>query len=837
MSSIVDGVGRLVKILFGLLAILVGGIIVGGGLLYYHFSKDLPPLGGIDDYKPLVVSEVYADDNTKIGEFWQECRYLLPYEKIPRRVIDAFVASEDERFWDHKGVDFKSIIRAFFENLRAGKVVQGGSTITQQVTRSLVLSREKSFDRKVKEALLATKLEQNFTKEQILYIYLNEIFLGNRAHGVAAAARNYFHKDINDLDLAETSLIAGLPSAPTAFSPLTNPAMARVRQEHVLSRMLDNGYISKAEYESALKEPLTLYRSGIDKDLNDKYAPYFVEHVRRYIEQTFGQKTLYHDGLKIYTTVNLEAYRSADRAVKRGLLEMERRKGFHGPVEAVAADKQEENIKAFAESVHEQLTELDEPIYYTPSGAVRPDVPPLSTPIENWHIYKGVISAVDDKNVATVLVGHVQGIIEPSARSWINRTPKVGEIYWVRPLGDDKFTIELEPKLESALFSLNPLTGEVKAMIGGFSFKRSEFNRATQAIRQPGSAFKPIVYAAALDKGYTPKTVVLDAPVEYKVGRNSFWSPKNYSNKYNGPMPIRNALAHSINVVAVKVFHNIGIDYTVAFARKLGLVSPIARYLATALGASDVSLQELVRAYGTFPAGGVRPNLIYIRKLVDHDGKVLEENRPAAIDPEHAFDAVGGSHANQGFNNELLAEGEKAIAKDKLKISDDEKRILYGSSIPPGHVITPQTAFLITNLLQDVIDHGTGFKAKSLKRPAAGKTGTTNDESDAWFVAYVPNLITGVWTGYDSRKKIGPGMTGGVVSAPIWLYYMEEALKDQPVLDFAKPKDINVANIDSMSGGSALEDASPEPEDLQVPTGEAPASRGVDFLYKDLNNL
>lgn len=834
MAKIVDGFGRLVKILFGFIAVVIAGSIIGASVLYYHFSKDLPALGSVDDYQPLIVSEVYADDNkTKIGEFWQECRYLLPYEKIPRRLIDAFIASEDERFWDHQGVDVKSIIRAFFENLRAGKVVQGGSTITQQVTRSLVLSREKSFDRKVKEAILATKLEQNFTKEQILYIYLNQIFLGNRAHGVQAAARNYFHKDVDQLSLAETAMIAGLPSAPAAYSPLTNPTMARFRQERVLSRMLENGYISKAEYEAALKEPLTLYRAGTDKDFNIKYAPYFVEHVRRYIEQTFGQKVLYKSGLKIYTTVNLDAYSAADRAVKRGLLEVERRKGFHGPVEAVAKDKLEENIQAFADSVHLQLTELDEPIYLPPN----PEIPPLPTPIEPWHIYKGVISAVDDKNVATVLVGHVQGVIEPSARTWIGRTPKVGEIYWVRSLGEDRFTIEVEPKLESALFSFNPLTGEVKAMIGGFSFKRSEFNRATQAIRQPGSSFKPLIYAAALDKGYTPKTSVLDAPVQYKVGRNRVWSPENYGRKHSGPMAVRTAITHSNNVIAVKVFHNIGIDYAVAYARKLGLTTPIARYLATALGASDVILGELTRAFGIFPAGGVRPNLIYIRKILDRDGKVLEENRPASIDVEHAFDGTGGSKANQGFNNELRVEGEQAIEKDKLKISDDEKRILYGSSIPPGHVITPQTAYIMTDMLKDVVDHGTGFKAKELKRPAGGKTGTTNDESDAWFVAFVPNLVTGVWTGYDSRKKIGPGMTGGVVSAPIWLYYMQEALKDQPVLDFAKPKDLNVANIDSMTGGSALEDATPQPEDLEVPTGEAPASRGVDFLYKDLNSL
>ncbi|HEX5037029.1 MAG TPA: PBP1A family penicillin-binding protein [bacterium] len=831
MSRILEGVGRLFKVVFGFLAVVVLTAVLAVGALYYHFAKDLPKLTGIDDYKPLQVSEVFADDNTKIGEFWQECRYVLPYDKIPRRVVDAFVASEDERFWEHKGVDVKGILRAFFENLKAGRTVQGASTITQQVTRALLLTRERSFGRKIREALLATEIEKNLSKEQILAIYLNQIFLGNRAHGVQAAARNYFHKDITELNLAETSMIAGLPSAPAAFSPLANAPAARIRQQHVLARMLDNGYISQAEYEDALRTPLTLYRAGIDKDVNDQYAPYFVEHVRRYVEQTYGQQALYAAGLKIYTTVNLEAYRAADRAVKRGLLEVERRKGFHGPVEAVEKGKEME----FAEAVHRQLTEWNTPI----TLPAEPETQPVQTPIEPYHIYKGVITAMDEKGVATVQVGHTQGIIEPSARSWIGRTPKVDEIYWVRQLGngdDRKFAIEVEPKLESALFSANPLTGEVKAMIGGFSFKKSEFNRATQAVRQPGSSFKPIVYAAALDKGYTPKTTVVDAYVEYKIGRRTY-SPENYGRKFSGPMSVRDALCHSVNVVAVKVFHDIGIDYTVAFARKLGLVSPIARYLSTALGSSDVSLQEVVRAYSTFPSGGVRPNFIYVRKIVDKDGHVLEENHPTALDPEHVFDTAASPRANEGYNRELLAEGEKAIAQDDLKITDVEKRILYGGAIPPGHVITPRTAYLMVSLMRDVVDHGTGVKARELKRPAAGKTGTTNDESDAWFVAYVPDMVTGVWMGYDSRKKIGPGMTGGVVSAPIWVYYMQEALKDEPVLDFAKPTDVKVADINSWTGGSALEEASPKPEDLEVPTGEAPASRGVDFLYKDLNNL
>jgi len=828
MPSLLEGMGRLLKVVFGLLAITVTGIVIGAGLLYYHFTKDLPKVTNIGDYRPQVVSEVFADDGTKIGEFWQECRFLLPYDKIPRRAVDAFVASEDERFWDHKGVDFKSIARAFIENLKAGHRVQGGSTITQQVTRALLLSREKSFGRKIREAILATQIEQTLTKEQILYIYLNQIFLGNRSYGIAAAARNYFHKDLKDLSLAELTMIAGLPSAPTTYSPLSNPTMAKVRQQHVLDRMLENGYIKKSEHDEALTVPLTLYRAGTDKDFNYRYAPYFVETIRRMVEESYGQETLNTGGLKIYTTASLAGNQAADRAVKRGLLEVERRKGFHGPVPVIDKDK----IGEFTEAVHRELAEFDEP-FYLPAN---PNIPPMTTPLENYHIYRGVITAMDDKGVATVKVGRVDGTISPEQRRWIGRTPKIGEAYWVRKTTEGEFTIEVEPKLESSLFSYNPLTGEVKAISGGFSFKKSEFNRATQAVRQPGSSFKPIVYTSALDKGYTPKTVIVDAPVSYQIGRNTFWSPKNYSNKYNGPITVRNAIAHSINVVAVKILHDVGIDYMVGMARKLGLTTPIPKYLSTALGAADVTLQELARAYGTFPAGGVRPELLFITKITDKDGNVVLEKKPYNIPVENAFTGAD-PFKDVGIHVDLGAEAEKYIQQDKLKLTEEERKILFGDEIPPGHVLTPQTAYIMVSLMRGVVDYGTGFKAKELKRPAAGKTGTTNDESDAWFMGYVPNMVTGVWLGYDSRKKIGPGMTGGVVSAPIWLYYMQDVLKDTPVLNFSSPPDIKVANIDDLSGGSSQPEAKPEPEDLQVPTGNAPASRGVDFLYNDLNKL
>ncbi len=826
MPSFLEGLGRLIKVVSGFLAVIVLALFIGAGAVYYRFARDLPHFSRIEDYHPPIISEVFAADGTKIGEFWQECRAILDYNEIPRRVVDAFIASEDERFWEHKGVDFRSIFRAFLENLRAGHVVQGGSTITQQVTRSILLTREKSLDRKVKEAILATQLEQSFTKEQILYLYLNQIFLGNRAYGVQAAAKNYFRKDLKDLNLAEISVIAGLPSAPSDYSPLTNPAMARERQLHVLNQMLSNGYINKRDYKEALNTPLTVYRAGTDKDFNVRTAPYFVEHVRRIIEEKYGQEVVYYGGLKIQTTADMAASEAAERAVRRGLLEMEHRKGFRGPIETVAKNQ----IESFAESVYQELARWVEPVRFPEGTPV-----PVNVPLKNYQLYKGIVSNVDTKGVAIVLVGHLSGTVSVQDRAWIGRTPKVGEVYWVRAKDSGGFLIEQEPKLESALFSFNPLSNEVKALVGGFSYEKSEFNRATQALRQPGSAFKPITYSAALDKGYMPKSIVIDAPVVYQVGHDT-WSPKNYGNDFKGPMTVRSALTHSVNVVAVKVFHDIGIDYAIAYARKLGLVSPIGHYLSTALGSSDLTLQELTRAYGTFPAGGVRPEPVFIRKITDQAGKILEETEISERDREHVFDTAETSRP-EGFNADLRVEGEKSIKADALKLTDNEKQILYGAAIPPGHVMTPQTAFLMMNMMKDVVDHGTGFKAKELKRPAAGKTGTTNDESDAWFVGYVPNLIAGVWLGYDSHKPIGPKMTGGVISAPIWLYYMQEVLKDTPVLDFTTPSKIKIAEIDFMKGGSALAGGheEEEKEELEMPSVQAPASRGVDFLFNDLN--
>ncbi|MBI2083349.1 MAG: PBP1A family penicillin-binding protein [Deltaproteobacteria bacterium] len=819
--SLFEGIGRLIKIISTLIGSALLLVLIAAGALYFKFARDLPKIGTLTDYHPPIVSEVYAFDGTKIGEFWQECRFLVPYEQIPELVINAFIASEDERFWEHRGVDLRSIVRAFIENFRAGRVVQGGSTITQQVTRSLLLTREKKLERKIKEALLATQIEQNLTKKQILYLYLNQIYLGNRAYGVTAAARNYFKKELKDLNLAEISLIAGLPSAPTNYSPINNPEQARRKQFHVLSRMLENGYIKKKAMDEALKTTLQIYHHGTDKEYNLGYAPYFVEHVRRALEEKYGAD-LYQKGLKIYTTADLRAIKIAEETLKKGLEEFDHQKEFRGPLGKLKT----EEIPAYADSIHKTLI-LEEEIPF--SFPVPEKKPEAVVPIREGKYYRGIILKVDSQDNAIVLIGHVRGTILGRDRGRAYRTPRVGEVYWVRKVGD-YFKIDQEPEIEGALFSMNPLTHEVKAIVGGYDYHRSEFNRATQALRQPGSAFKPILYAAALDKGYTPDTIVMDAPVTYEIGNDEYWSPRNYGEKFNGPMTIRSALTHSVNVIAVKVMHDIGIHYTIGYAHKLGIVSPLQKYLSSALGANVVTLQELVRAYATFPAGGIRPNPIFILKIVDSTGKVLEENKPPSPDPEKIFEAVSKADP-ESIKTRLMEEGAKTIEEKKLKLSMDELKILYGGTIPEGRVMTPQTAFIMIHMMKDVIERGTGYRARELGRPTAGKTGTTNEESDAWFIATTPDLITGVWVGYDSLKSLGPKKTGGIVAAPIWLDYMKEVLKDTAIREFPVPSTLDLAKIDSMTGGSSIT-AMKKKSKEEFPVAGTPKSRGIDFLFE-----
>ncbi len=838
MVTILSGSLRIFKLILSLIAAIILFSTVAFVTIYFYFARGLPDIRSLEDYKPPVLSQVFDDDGNEIGEFWTECRIFLPYEKIPKRVAQAFVASEDSRFWEHKGVDMRSIVRAFVANLKAGDIKQGGSTITQQITRSILLTNERTMTRKVKEAILATRIERTLNKEQILTLYLNQIFLGNRSYGIAAAARNYFHKSVDDLNLAEMAVIAGMPTAPMLFSPITHPEDARQRQLHVLSRMVEEDIITKEEMAKALAEKLTIYTAGVDKDNTSPEAAYFVEQVRRLVKEKYGDDILYHKGLKIYSTVSSEMQHAAYKAVRHGVEKLDRRQGWRGPIEhinpadipirahtiaAIILQKQNQGKMSWPPQQGEKASDV---INFEPDKT-----------------YEAIVTSFKD-NDTQIIVGNVNTVISrpdpKDDRAFgidTKRGLKAGDIVLVRRTDGGNFVLAQQPKVQSALFSMDPHTAEVKAMIGGYDFGKSEFNRATQALRQPGSSFKPFAYAAALDKGYTYNTTIMDSPVNYVVGRNEFWSPKNYGGGYKGATPFRNAIVFSRNVPTVKIVADIGTHYLTAYQRKMGVTTPIEKYLSMALGANAVYLSEMVPAYVTFLNEGVYKPPIYIRKIEDAKGNLLEENKfegeESAEQKKEDYISKPLAANSIELRTDLFETGKQWIEKDKLVLTDVELKTLYGNEIPPGHVITPQTAYLMVNLLKAAVEGGTGTRVRALGKPAAGKTGTTNDETDTWFNGFVPDLAAGVWVGFDEIKKLGSGETGGHTAAPIFLEYMIDATKNIETRDFKPPAGFPVERIATLTGGSAITGSR---VGLEAFVEKGGADRAGEFFEEDLES-
>jgi penicillin-binding protein 1A len=729
--------------LWGLLFLmLLGGSATVG--LFIYMSKGLPKISSLKDYRPPVITTVYSDDNHKIAEFYKERRIVVPLAQIPLKLQHAFIAAEDSRFYKHQGIDIFSIVRAFFKNLEAGGIVQGGSTITQQVAKSFFLSPERSYRRKIKEALLAFEIDKAFSKEDILYLYLNQIYLGHGAYGVEAAAENYFGKSVQDLNLAECALMAGLPQAPSRYSPFQHPEKARQRQIYVLNRMVEDGYATQVEASEAINTPLDIQPRH---NWYLEQVPIYTEHVRRYIENKYGEDALYTQGLKIYTAVNIDMQKAAVAAIQKGLKDLDHRQGYRGPEKHLAADQ----IENFCREEQKSF----EAIPLAPGTSVH-----------------GVVTDVNDKaGRVTVRMGDQLGVISIQDMRWARhpdpevawyaaklRRPSqalaVGDVIMVEPVEQDQKTklwklyLDQAPEVQSALMCIEAGTGLVKVMVGGRDFMESQFNRAIQSRRQPGSAFKPIIYAAALDKGYTPASVIIDSPIVFKDEDQDFtWKPKNYGKTFYGPTLLREALAHSRNVVTIKIMQDIGIDYVIDYARKLGIQSDLSHDLSLALGSSGVSLMEIVRAYSVFDNQGYLVEPTFITKIEDRDGNVLEEMNPT------------------------------------------RKKVIDAS-----------TAYIMTNLLQGVVQFGTGRRVRALKRPVAGKTGTTNNLYDAWFVGYTPRYITGVWVGYDHESSMGKGETGSRAASPIWLEFMQQILKNEPVRIFQVPEGVVFAKIDAETG-------------------------------------
>ena len=739
------GFGRTIRnlLLFVILVLAFSGA-AAVGLVYWEITTNLPPVDKIAQYRPPVATQVLADDGAVIGEFYFEKRYLVPVERIPAVVRNAFIAAEDDGFYRHGGVDPFSILRAFINNVAAGGKVQGGSTITQQVVKSLLLTPKKSYERKLKEMLLALRLERQFTKDEILYLYLNNIYLGSGAYGVAAAAQEYFGKNVEDLTLSEAALLAGLPQAPSRYSPFRHWPRAKARQRYVLDRMADVQFVTRAQATAAAREPIALApRKG-----SFIAAPYYVEHVRRLLEEKYGETALYALGLRVHTPANLAMQHAAETALHDGLVELAVRQHYAAPIRHLEPNE----VDSF---LHSQKAALEGrgPERNRSYEAVVVGMPPTDG--------KGKASSP----TVRMRVGPFHGVLQSAPPTNGNRPDPLrsGDVVRVRlaeTQGNDEtyqFVRDQEPPEQGAMIALDPATGDVKAMVGGYDFDSSQFNRATQSARQPGSAFKPLVYAAAMDRNFTPATVIVDEPISFQ-DNNSIWMPHNFENKFFGPTTLREALTFSRNVVTVKLATRVGVKYLVKYVKHLGISSPLAPNLSIALGSSEVTLAELASAYSVFANQGRRAEPRFITKITDSQGNVIDEPAPQVQD-----------------------------------------------------VISPETAYLITSMLQSVVQRGTGKRAAALQRPTAGKTGTTNDLNDAWFVGYTPQLLAGVWVGFDEKRTLGRLETGGHVAAPIWLHFMEQALENEPILDFPVPDGISFVLINphtgqrSLGGGGFLE--------------------------------
>jgi penicillin-binding protein 1A len=796
--------------------LLAGGAVFGWLAFYLAFVRDLPDLRSVSDYHPPLASRVYDRNGQLIGEFFTERRRLTPLAEVPQHVVDAFVSGEDSSFFEHTGIDYTSILRAAWVNLRAGgEIVQGGSTITQQMVKGLLLSPERKLRRKVREMILARRIEERFSKEEILYLYLNQIYFGHGAYGIGEAAHTYFGKAVADLSVSEGAQLAGLPKAPSRYSPYANPEQAERRRLYVLGRMLADERIDAETYERAVAEVPAL-REDTEREAIAA-AAYFTEEVRRFLFDELGGDTTLRGGLVIDTTLDASLQSAAQRAVRQGILDLDRRQGYRGhvrktprseipaeierlarengllPPEAEADDTLEDD----AEAPEAEPWEPDEVSPPPAAGEVataeaeEPEVPAD-------RVLLGVVTEVDtEAQIARVAFAPgVEGAVRLEDVAWARKSDPGSPSRPVKSIdrifreGDVARFRRLPPAPaeggDGALLSVDVATGDVLALVGGFDFEKSQFNRVTQARRQPGSAFKPLIYGAALARGYTPVSILYDRPVVYVDETSGFvWRPRNYGRSFYGPITLREALVRSVNNATVHLFRDVGVDFVMNYARRIGIESPLNRDLSLALGSSGVSLLELTRAYATFPAGGRRVTPIFIRRVTDREGQVLFENVPLGDAPL----------AEPGDESDELADVDVAAAERPGNGEPPD-------TADPDQLISPEQAYLTTALLRAVVTDpkGTGWRLRALKRPVAGKTGTTNDQGDAWFMGFSPDIMTGVWVGHDESRFLGWGETGSRAAAPIWVDYMRVALANRPVRDFPVPESIVFARVERKTG-------------------------------------
>lgn len=893
------------KILYSLLALFgLGSVtaLVAALMIYQHYSKGLPSVKTIEDYDPKKVSQVYDRDGVLIGQFFDvEKRSMKSEEEIPAFVAQAFMAAEDSEFYSHNGINYSAILRAAMKNFMAGRTVQGGSTITQQVVKKIFLTDERSIERKIKEAILARRLEKAYSKEKILNLYLNHIYLGEGAYGVEVASQTYFRKSVEDLEVKEAALLAGLTNRPGKNTPLKNPKAAKRRQKYVLSRMAEEGFITQDYAEKAAEEDLRVYFS----QKIEKSAPYFLETLRQVVTDKVGNKALLQDGLKITASLDLEKQKAAQKALKKGLRELDKRQGFRGPLKKL---KTREEVQDFLYQVrNKEIKKHNKAIVIDKNGEVTGKIkdplnltiyeigsetevkPNLPDYLDIGDIVKAVVTKVSDKEeLVFVRFAEHRGVILFDTMKWARRpNPDTfykydnikkpsyalskGDVVYVKivkeKLEDPKILeseieehmenhvvveLEQEPQVQGALLSFDLQTGDILAMVGGYSFSKSKFNRTYQALRQTGSAFKPIVYAAGLDYGFSPVSEVLDIPMVFEEevppeegsepGQEvqiKKYKPSNHSNDFSGDVIYRDALVRSMNVPTMQVIDKIGVPWVSTYAERLGIFSPLNKDITLALGSSGLTLYEMTKVFGHFARLGKEIHPLLVRSVETPEGdalmtdytldekfrdeieaanksfhkKVVEEMRFG--DQSQIFPGVLplvetepieeklGENANDIFTDSFKERpNEKITEKMNEKVMDNESGLEPLNPLKQRQLITPQTAYIMTNILSDVIygSRGTGAKARVLRRPAAGKTGSTSAYYDAWFMGYTSQIVTGVWVGFDQEKSLGRGEVGGRSALPIWIDYMLEAHKDLPKKDFEVPPGIVFSNIDLETG-------------------------------------
>ena len=752
----------------GSLAFLVAVGAVSG--LLYHYSRDLPDYSQLQDYEPPVMTRVHAADGELLGEYAKERRLYLPIQAIPKLVINAFISAEDKNFYEHAGLDFNGIARAgwlYLQNLGTNRRPQGASTITQQVAKNFLLTNEVSFTRKIKEALLALKIERTYTKDKILELYLNEIYLGFGAYGVAAAALLYFDKSVNELTVAEAAYLAALPKAPTTLHPFRQRERATERRNYVIDRLIENGYVAAQVGEKAKKEPLTVaQRRGTGSHIIA--ADFFAEDVRREIYEKFGEKGLYEGGLSVRTTLDPKMQVIAHKALTDGLVHFDEAQGYRGAMHKIDIGGdwgvKLADVRAFADVAPWRLAVVLE----TNEQSARIGFQPAREA-------GGAVAR--ERQIGTISLEGVKWARASSAKNplKVNQVLLPGDVIYVEPLSKDSGQYKLRqiPEVSGGMVVMDPLTGRVLALVGGFSFDQSQFDRATQAMRQPGSSFKPFVYSAALDNGYTPSSIVVDAPIEIDQGPGiGVWRPENYSNgKYAGPATLRFGIEQSRNLMTVRLAQDIGMPLIGEYSKRFGIYDSLPNYLSYSLGAGETTVLRMVTAYAMIANGGRRVTATMIDRIQDRYGRTIYR---------HDQRECRGCDAKKWEN------------QPEPGLIDRRERVL-----------DPMTAYQITEIMEGVIQRGTATVIREVGKPIAGKTGTTNDEKDAWFVGFTPDLAVGVYMGYDKPRHLGRNATGGHLSAPIAKDFFKAALADKPAMPFRVPPGIKLIRVDVKTGQRA----------------------------------